>query len=151
MTAVTPPVTLEHFKQIARQARPLAVAVLEAQAFARAERARVDAYIAPVFAAFTFVDDEGDRIESPRDLYLCEDAELCATYYAACDEAHRAHGFTGPAGYCPALVAEHRAIQAEHALLEATAPAFGLEPCAIVLEHRRRWLELMIGAALKDR
>lgn len=93
--------------------------VLAKRAFAAAELARVDAYIAPVFASFAFTEGRrGRKITGPDNVWLCEDEELVAKYYAACDAAHKANGSTLPEGYCPALVADTAVRDAENALLK---------------------------------
>ena len=49
---------------------------------------------------------------------------MVAEFDAECEAAHRAHGFHGPAGYCPALIAENDACKAEAAVLESLGTAF---------------------------
>ncbi len=87
----------------------------------------------------------------PKDLYLVDDLEdpIVKAFYADCDEAHRSHGFTGEPGHCPALHAEHLLMVTETALIELTAPFFGLKDAHIYGDQRKKWLELIIGAALK--
>ena len=137
----------------------MAETVCLAQAFAECERERVDAYIAPVFARFNFVigptmaahyKDGGQRITDPGKLYLCEDEEQCKAYYAACDDAHRAHGFTGKPGYCPALIAEALLIDAQNCLLRVGCDLLGLDDIPAMPEHRAKMLDLLLGACLKS-
>ena len=128
--------TIATLKKFAKDHRTVnAVAeVIAARLVAKTTRAKVDAYIAPVFARFTFnvaEDKQGRRgvqtkITHPRDLYLCEDDATCFKFYAACDEAHRANGWDIPTGYCPALMAESRATDAEQALLKMAGELFGV-------------------------
>jgi len=145
--------TLAEFKAWAIAHRALAEAVVMAQAAAIVTRARVDAYIAPLFQARTFHVREqwraaGITIKTPADLYLTEDNDpAVAEFFAACDAAHRAHGFTGPAGYCPALIAERAVIQAEWALMDAADPLFHIGHPSVT-EHRRQYLDLLLGACL---
>ena len=104
---------------------PLAEAVLAHREQAAAVRAKVDAYTWPILAELGLKDDEDEAIEDPKNLYLCEDEDGCNAFYAACDEAHKAHGFELPGpGYCPALVAEDATIKAENALLKAATDHF---------------------------
>ena len=140
---ITP--TLQQFKKFCKANKALAEAVCLAQAFAECERKRVDAYIKPVFDSFKF-----DGIESPRDLYLCEDDAKCAEYYAACDVAHRANGFKGEAGYCPALIAESLYIDAQNAMLKIGCEFLGVNIESLwKMENRRQMLDLLLGACLK--
>ena len=142
--------TIAALKRWAPKLRPLVVEMLAKRAFAEVERKRVNAYIAPVFAQFRFVDDEGAVITNPKRLYHCEDAAMCAAYYAACDIAHREHGFTGEPGECPALVAEHNQLKAEWAVLESMERFTGLDDGALSrsLEIRAKALELCAQIAL---
>lgn len=148
--AATKTLTIAALKRWAPKLRPLVVEMLAKRAFAEVERKRVDAYIAPVFAQFRFVDDEGAVITNPKRLYHCEDAAMCAAYYAACDIAHREHGFKGESGECPALVAEHNQLKAEWVVLESMERFVGLDDGALsrTLEIRAKALELCTAVAL---
>jgi hypothetical protein len=157
-TATRTPPTLEAFKHWAADCAPAARAVLLAQAFAELERERVDAYVRPIFDRYQFqyAAEWGDRrgglsgpIPSPKDLYLCDDAPGLAAYYADCDDAHRAHGFTGPAGHCPALRAESLLLAAQNALIDLAKPLFGFDARDLYGEDRRKCLDLLLGACLK--
>jgi hypothetical protein len=154
--AARPKVTLEQFKEFAAYVSPFVRTVLLARIHAEETRKRVDAYIAPVFERFSFyVADQfkqhgGERITRPKDLYLCNDKALTDAYYEACDQAHRAHGFTGPLGHCPALVAEHLAITAENALIDMAQPLFGVDISDLWQEETRaKYLNLLIDAGVK--
>lgn len=98
-----------------------------AQSAAKSERQRVNAYTQPLFDRYAFRDAEGNLITSQAQLYLCRDAAYCHAFYVDCDTAHRANGFTGEAGFCPALRAENTASSAKFALLFAAAEAMGLD------------------------
>ncbi len=152
--------TLQQFKTWSKLHRPLAEAVCMAQAFAECERERVDAYIQPIFDSFNFMigekmgnrlqNDVGERITDPKQLYLCTDETLCAQYYAACDVAHRAHGFTGKPGYCPALIAEDQLRKAQHALIDAGCKLMDIDPASLWdMKNRDKMLDLLLGACLK--
>lgn len=138
-------INVRKFKTWARKNQDLALTVVKAQAFYQLERERVDAYIAPVFAGFGFKDEDGDPIPSASKLYLCEDDDACAAFYAACDVAHRANGWTGEAGHCPALTAESLMIQAENLLLDSLAALMGVSFSGS-LELRAKALKLALGA-----
>lgn len=120
-------------------AKEAIAAYLVAKAFAESERARVDAYIKPAFAEFIkthpfYVDDKGGRrpadlIEDEDRLFMSNDEEGVAAWYAEADRLHKANGSELPEGYNPALVAEHELTKAENALLKLAAenidPVFG--------------------------
>lgn len=123
----------------------LVAELLRANEFAAAERARVDAYVRPIFDRYGFADDEGRRIADPRSIYRCNDDEACGRYFAECDKVHREHGFTGPEGHCPALIAENDALKAQRAAIKSILPALGLDADAPVYGRLRdRLVELMI-------
>ena len=151
--AATKKLTIAGLKKWASKVRPLIVEMLTKRAFAEVERKRVDTYIAPVFARFSFVDDEGKAITDPKMLYCCDDVEICAAFYAACDVAHRGHGFTGEAGKCPALVAAHETLKAEWAVLASMEKFVGLDDGALsrTMEIRAEALKLAAGVALTGR
>ncbi len=146
--------TLAAFKQWAKDCQPAAKAVLMARVFAQMERERVDAYILPLFATYQFEvakkwQERGidARITKPGDLYLSDDTPMLTAFYADCDAAHRAHGFTGPAGHCPALVAEHLLCNTEAALIALAESLTGIDH--VYGDDRAKYLELLIGACLK--
>lgn len=158
MTATSPKLTLPQLKRFARSRlfRDAVADTLMAQAYAEITRERVDAYIKPVFDQFTFTVGEkfsrcgvaGERITDPELLYLSGDEELCSRYFAACDVEHRRHGFTGPEGHCPALIAEHDHTKAEWALLKLACPVIGIPDWESVHgQHREKLLELLLGLA----
>lgn len=151
--ATTKTLTIAALKRWAPKLRPLVVEMLAKRAFAEVERKRVDTYIAPVFARFRFVDDEGAVITDPERLYHCDDEAMCAAYYAACDVAHREHGYRGEEGTCPALVAEHNQLKAEWAVLESMERFVGLDDGVLsrTLEIRAKALELCAQIALAGR
>ena len=150
--------TLTEFKRFARQIAPAARAVLMARVFADMERERVNAYILPIFQSYHFEYD-GDvaakmgltgPIPSLDQLYLADlDSPKVKAYYAECDTAHRANGFLGEPGYCPALCAESLVTEAERALLDLAEPLCGIASDSIYGDNRATYLDLLIGAALK--
>lgn len=148
-------VNLPKFKKWAVANKPLAEAVVQAQVYAQITRERVDAYVLPIFAEYEFFTDleakhggKLERITKPSQLYLSEDEALAADYYAACDHAHREHGFTGPAGHCPALRAENLRMQAEQFLLEAGCKLFGIDEAYVYGKEREQMLKILLGACL---
>jgi hypothetical protein len=149
--------TLQEFKRWAKDNHDLAYAVCVAKANAEVTRARVNAYIKPIFESYTFVVDPKwserfgqERITDIKDLYLAdlESPEIKA-FYADCAAEHKAQGYMDlEAGHCPALIAEHLQIQAEHVLLESGCVLLGLEHPPFDLDLRRRMLDLLLGACL---
>ena len=148
--------TLDEFKTWARAHHALALAVCKAHAFAECERARVNAYILPIFQRYGFRADlklihqspDANRpLSTPDELYLSEDPRI-PDYYAECDAAHRAHGFRGPDGHCPALRAENLHIQAENALLEAAHDLLEVDLSGLNGQTRKKMLDLLLGACL---
>lgn len=122
---------------------------LATRVFADMERDRVNAYQLPGFAAWGFVDKRtGEPIIHPCRLYLSGDDEKCAAYFDAVDALHRAHGFTGPKGHCPALIAEHAQRIAESAVIDSLSAFLGINS-PWDMTHRAKMLDLAIGAAVK--
>lgn len=149
-----PTPTVADFKAWCQDVKSLALACCEARAFAQCKREQVDAYIKPVFDMFTFptaprfVEEYGPTIKREKDIYLCDDDDLCKEYYAECDAEHRKHGFKGKAGNCPALEAENLLIIAENHLLDMGAEFFGLPNRPTRMDHRAKMLDLILGACL---
>lgn len=147
--------TIDEFKTWAKAHRDDALAVCTAQAFAECERERVNKYIRPIFDSFGFVygNDLAARmgLTGPlpwKDLYLCDDQEMLSRYWKVCDKAHREHGFTGPDGYCPALIAEDKLIKAQNKFLRLGCDLFGLENIPSMPKDRKKMLDLLLGACL---
>lgn len=150
-----PTPSLKTFARWAQINAPVAKAVIMAQAFAELERERVNTYIRPIFDRYAFVDGMsrgahlGQPLETPDQIYLSTDEAKVKAYFEECDTAHRAHGFTGPQGHCPALRADNLLIQAQNALIDQAIPLFGIESCDLFGDDRKRYLDLLIGACLK--
>lgn len=156
MRAASRTPTLAEFKRFARDVAPAARAVLMARVFAEMERERVRAYIRPIFDKYGFTygaewgdSHAGEPIPDPEHLYLADDEVQVACYFEECDRAHRAHGFTGPHGHCPALVAENLQRVAEGHMIDFAAELFGVNFSGVYGEDRKRLLDLLIGAALQ--
>lgn len=157
MQAPRTALTLDTFKTLAREIRPFVHTLLKVRIFAEMERERVTAYVTPIFERYTFPIDPkfvrgGETVVTKQaDLYLAVlDSPDITAYYADCDAAHRAHGFTGPDGHCPALVAENLVMQTERALIDLAADATGITSSDVFGEERKKYLDILIGAALKD-
>lgn len=150
--------TIQQFKKWAIANAGLGMTVVCAQAFAKTERQRVDAYIAPIFASFTFhVSDDfkraedGDvRITDISRLYLTDlDSENYKAFVEACADAHAANGWTGEREYCPALVAEQLQREAERALLKSGSDLLGVDLTSTYGDQRTQALDLLLGATVK--
>lgn len=153
---MTTNVTIAAFKAWAKANKQLAVNVIEAQAVAEVTREKVDAYIEPLFKSFGFVisegmhrTDAGKPIEKAQDIYLCNDEEKVAQFFAACDAAHKANGFTVKAGYCPALIAENELIKAQNKLIEAASKLFDVDFSFAFGAKREELLKLLLGICLE--
>lgn len=146
MPAGPEPTTAE-FMKFASDHKGLAEAVLQAKAFAELERERVRKYIQPIFDTFGFVDEEGHRIANSDGLYLCEDEARVQEFYSRADEAHRANGFSGPAGVWPDLEAEGLHIYAENALIEAAAKFFRIQRRPVG-KKREQFVKLLLSACI---
>ena len=147
--------TLAQFKAWTRQNHEIARAVCVAQACAETKRKQVDAYIAPVFEQFTFYPSAdmlahgmaNERITDIKSLYLTDlESVPYKTFCKMCDEAHRAHGFDGEAGYCPALIAEDLYIKAQNVLLKSGCELLGLADIPYSPDLRKQMLDLLLGA-----
>jgi hypothetical protein len=145
------------FEKWAHDCAGLARAVCMAKAFAELERERVNAYIRPIFDSVKFTvaakwsknGDEPERILNPDHLYLSDQEAMVADYFAECDHAHRAHGFRGEPGHCPALEAAELQRIAENALIDLARPLFGFDSSDLFGELRTKALDLLLGACLK--
>lgn len=145
--------TIAAFKAWAKDCQPAARAVLMARVFADMERERVDAYVRPIFAGYRFEYDpekssRPNPMTDPKDLYLVADLEepRVLAFYAECEEAHRAHGWQGKAGNCPALTADTLRRAAERALIDLAEPLFDVQSDRLFGDNRAKYLELLIGA-----
>lgn len=135
------PNKLQGWAKVNRQA---VLNMVAARIHAAKERVQVDAYIEPLFQARHFVDAESCRVlTESKDLYLSQDDEGVAQFFAECDAAHRMHGFTGPEGHCPALIAENAAVQAENLVLRSIEPLLGVE--VLDLDHRAKLLGIIVS------
>jgi hypothetical protein len=166
--------TLEEFKRWSRDNAKLGFAVCETLAVAQTVKAHEDEYIKPIFDSFNFIYEgngvarldshrgeklAGKPIPSPDDFNFCllhgpdepdHIKDKLRAYYAACDAAHRLNGYTGlPEGHSPTLRAEHLHREAEWALMDSAGPIFGLTDHPHIPEHRKRYLDLLIGSCLK--
>jgi hypothetical protein len=146
--------TVKEMKKWAKDNKSLAETVALATAFAQCETERVAAYTKPIFDTYEFYADlkgeDGERLTDPDKLYLSEDDEKCAAYYAELDKAHREHGFDGPEGHCPALVAQDLQRQAEQALLNALGEFSGVDGMDFnqSLELRAKALDMAMSCCL---
>lgn len=155
MATKTP--SLAEFKAFAISIRPAVLALIEAKAFAELERERVDAYATPLLKSYGFTTSEKygrpvRSIEKTSDLYLVDDLKepLVLAFYEDLYDADKAHGWKGERGKCPALVAEHAVIEAERHVLTLSGDLFGVDVVNVFGDLRKKWLDNIIGASLKD-
>ncbi len=92
---------------------------------------------------------KGTVITDTEHLYLSCDEPGLAAFYAECDDAHRAHGFTGKQGHCPALIAENLLMAVERELLKLGGEFFGVSFEDTYGENRQKAMDLLMGAAVK--
>jgi len=151
MTALT--LTVPVLKKFNRSpaVRAAVAAVKSARVEAERIAAHVATYIEPAFLAFAPFTREiserdphkGERIMLSKDIFMCGDEydAQCAQWYAECDRLHAVNGYEGlEAGQCPALIADHKRIKAENALLALiegllkTGPIYSMELRARALD-----------------
>ncbi len=135
----------------------LARAIHHTRQHEAATRDIVSGYLRPVFARFAFVcrstwggqpaPDAGQPVTDPAQLYRSDQRAMLARYYAACDAAHRAHGYHLEPGFCPALVARHARVTAECDLLHFMHRRSGIDFNAAPDAIRDGVLQLFIGMA----
>jgi hypothetical protein len=140
--------TPAQFRKWAEAHKPLAMAVCKTMAFATVEHERVNEYVRPIFQKYRFVDENGAPIAGPDDVFLSPDDAMCKAFWAECDVAHRAHGWIGPEGNCPALMAENLRATAENALLEAGCEFLGVKTWLLYGDNRKEMLDLLLKACL---
>lgn len=116
-----------------------AMAAIAAGEKAEATREHVDSYTRPIFDSFGFGAEYWQRLY----LLLDEHEARVHEYFAACDRAHREHGYDLPPDYCPALVAEHEHIAALRDLRELACGVLGI-PEPIQMEHCERLETLLL-------
>lgn len=153
--------TPDQLKTHAATFRPLASEVLLATAKAQLLRAKVDAIKSEILAADVYMSEAlsgrgrtvpARRITEAKDSWLIDD-EGYPRFSALLDARVRAE-VEGAADldddHCPALVAEKNQQEAEQALLEATAPLFGVtaEQINRNLKTRQQWLDTWLGACV---
>ena len=101
-------------------------AVLLAMTLSKFERERMDAVDRKLLAEMAVLHREtGERITDMKLTYLGRDEDM-APYWVRRQEEIDAMGCDLPKDHCPALVAEHLQMDAEHAMIEAAEEFF---PC----------------------
>ncbi len=114
-------------RKVAAAVRPLAKLYLAARAYAEHMRKVIDARHLPLLESARIVDDRGQVILDTQRLYRAADGqdEQIAAFYAACNAANVAAGWTGNPEHCPALCADTDRVKAENALLDSGFAAMG--------------------------
>ncbi len=143
--------TVETVKNAARGLVPEVNRVLELRAIAEVMRKEMDEIQARVLQEEIFEDDEGNRITEPKHAWRIERPAHADYYYKRLDEEHTKAGFSLPPGHCPALIAEHEQMKAEHALIARAERYFpGLTKDALLcaphgLENLKKYIDLLCG------
>ena len=156
-----PKMTVHTLKAFARsdETKSCVRSVLLAELFSKVERERVNAYILPLFELYTFEvkpewrrEGEPIRITNPDRLYLCDDEARLKEWYEECDKEHRKHGFTGPKGHCPALVAEDVLRQAQQLLIDHACASLplGFDSSRVFGDARDKLLRLVISMTIQE-
>lgn len=119
------PTTLDPKTVAAALCKPGAL-VLASRALAKSLREEVDAIKRELLATGDYTDQyKGGRVTEPsKDWHISDDES--ASYYESLAQLIAAAGHEVPEGYCPALMAESAQRDAEHALIEASRPFFGV-------------------------
>ena len=141
---------LQAFVHTAEFKKP-AAAYLAAKVVAEIMRKEVDAYIEPIWAGYGFkATRDGSPILTSARAYLTDDARL-PEFYAACDRAHAEQGHKLEPGYCPALIAENKLLDAENAILKALSGPLGFDYDSLnrSMAVRRKMLDVITGLATK--
>lgn len=161
-TEEKPKLTVESLKAFARSddTKSCVRAYLLAQVFAQAERERVDAYIKPLFELYNFYVskecrslDKDERITDINLLFLTDlKSPQYLEFMEECDKEHRKHGFTGPKGHCPALIAESLKIDAENLLLDHAVSALplGIDRDRLYGNARKKMLDLVVSMTIAE-
>lgn len=133
---------------MARALRPYVDLLLVAMAFAQLEREKIDKIQRRLLATGAYGGD-GD----PKKVWTLPD-EATDRFYADCHKEYLAAGYKVEPGYCPALIAEHKQVEAEWALIKAAEEFFeGVTNNQLLcgtktmngLETRQKYIDLLIG------
>ena len=125
-------------KDITPAMRSSVKAYLLSRAYAKTMRAAVDKVHREILTECPIYRDKhtgrrgpgGAQIFKSSDLYLCSNDNICQDFYNEADYRLRKAGLKPDdmlKDYCPALVAEHLQMDAEHLVIESTAEMLGEE------------------------
>lgn len=136
-------------------------AYLIARAHAETMRKAVDEIEHQILEELPIYDTKrpgGRRLYRGDDLYLTDDAEACAGFYAEANRRERASKLK-PANmgdeYCPALVAENLQRDAERLLIDTTGEPFGVTHekvwCAAdAAQNSKAWIDSVVGFIVRQ-
>lgn len=131
--------------------QPIVAEYLFAKAYAQTMREVIDDRHLPLLESARIVDDRGQVILNTQRLYRAADGqdEQIAAFYAACNAANVAAGWTGDPEHCPALCADTDRVKAENALLDAGFAAMGSPSLAQYAwgEKRKQAIDLFVELA----
>jgi hypothetical protein len=134
-------------------------AVLMTTALARAERERIDAIERDILSGAVYMADpdllhrhenpKEYRITEPKEVYLMKASDQ-KDYFEEWQVRIDKLGRKLPKGHCPALIAEDLQRKAEHVLIEAAEPVFGVTRdmlwcSANGLENHRKYIDMLCG------
>lgn len=132
-------------------------AVLLAKAYAEVKREQVDKVNREILTECPLSNglevehgQSHEDITDPKLVYLCTNQDLLDDYYAESNKRLRERGIKPPEmpdSYCPALVAEDVLRTAEHVLVEAAEPVFGvsLDQITCYLDKYHQYIDLLCG------
>ena len=138
---------------VAKALTPAVNTVLLATVYAATLREEVDGYKATLLAEGNYTDQLTDEpVTVPKYDWTMKDDQFPA-YLALLEAKVKEAGYEVPTDQCPALIAESLQMQAEHALIEASEPFFGVTNNQLLsgtktedgLTTQRKFLDLCIG------
>ncbi len=131
---------------------PAIVAAVTAYRIALADQKAIEARMWPqynaVLAAGNFMDDMGHRVLDHKHMYRIEDEAVTASIFAQFDEIRKANGYDLAPGYCPALIAQSKTMEAFKVMVETLEPLIGISYRALICageSSRTKYVSLVMG------
>lgn len=122
---------------------------LELQEIAAARRIEMDNLYRPIFEKYEFFDSRtGKRLTYDDDaLFMSDQEELVAQYFAETDQARSNAGYNLPEGHCPALIAAHEVVKHEWKMLDAMGSLMGVDARKVYGKNREKMLSMFLALA----
>ena len=122
---------------------------LAARAVSEVLAERVARIGAALLAEMVILDDDGNRISDPADVWMCRDQDS-HSYYAELERrTNKAIPHDLPSGHCPSLAAASKMRNAENNLILAMGPIFGFDGSKVYnLDLRRKMIKNGVGLVL---